>query len=819
MPIPRTANAPFFNGRYIDDFLNRIVQHANQAGETDLDSMVKYILDYSSDKVKDTIIYMDEFDVDKAQTLKWINAKAALYNLYGSTDKPKEYSEEELKEFCKQSSAKSNFVKLSEVESYLRDFVAIASSLKKRGLITEKRYDYYFLLGLPHSMKDWFLSSAPEQKRTRDDPPSIAESLKILRMRFDKHSLIYEEWNTDKTDQVKSTFNELGNRVTVAVPSQVNVLNEAVGYKAPGAMPPKQVPASHIDELAKKLEALTLAVNTMQERDGGSRRNSQGNMTRRCFICGNPCGQDGVHPIGPRFCPETNSLITDHLITFDAQRSRYIQLDGSDLPQVPKGWSGGVAAYLRHLRTSVGPAAPSGSSGRDEPPHMRSTHSVGLMYDDSEVLSGNGFSLDSFPYEYISNPSTRSGLDTSKRLDPRTQVNHPERYKRSDQTPAESPKVVPPTNPVPVPQPPMQQPTQQVRFAPNLTIMPALPNPNPKTTFPPPQNPINTNQGWKGSRPGVPRGGNRDVEMQEVDKNKSSNNPQYHFTSKVQDFADPQSMISRIGDMRVEVPLFQLLGLSPQLSKLMSENTRTKREYGVPKEGNTRKAESSPYIPPYDPYEAREQERAALSAVEVFVDKDDEVLEDFVFRCSSGVAQIPTNRFFAMTVGDVRVSINGSEFPAMIDSGSEMNVAGKHLPEAASLPMDFDGMRWSLKGINGNYERLRGCAVDAPMVIGGHKFNHHIFISRQSIGRHDIILGQPFLQEFSAHLDYERGNHCKLFLWADGDRNTHPTLMISVTDPNDPRNASAIRLGSDAKPTSSYIEETYDSDSDLGFQY
>ncbi|KAJ3924295.1 MAG: hypothetical protein NXY57DRAFT_1045051, partial [Lentinula lateritia] len=34
--------------------------------------------------------------------------------------------------------------------------------------------------------------------------------------------------------------------------------------------------------------------------------------------------------------------------------------------------------------------------------------------------------------------------------------------------------------------------------------------------------------------------------------------------------------------------------------------------------------------------------------------------------------------------------------------------------------------------------------------------------------------------------------------------------------PNDPRNASAIRLGSDAKPTSSYIEETYDTDSDLG---
>ena len=42
----------------------------------------------------------------------------------------------------------------------------------------------------------------------------------------------------------------------------------AVGYKALGVLPPppKQAPASHIDELTKKLEALTLAINAIQER-------------------------------------------------------------------------------------------------------------------------------------------------------------------------------------------------------------------------------------------------------------------------------------------------------------------------------------------------------------------------------------------------------------------------------------------------------------------------------------------------------------------------------------------------------------------------
>ncbi|KAE9401201.1 hypothetical protein BT96DRAFT_938054 [Gymnopus androsaceus JB14] len=71
----------------------------------------------------------------------------------------------------------------------------------------------------------------------------------------------------DKKDQAKSTFDDLGNQVTVTIPQQVNILDEAVGYKAPGILlpPPKQAPALHINELTKKLEALTLAINMIQE--------------------------------------------------------------------------------------------------------------------------------------------------------------------------------------------------------------------------------------------------------------------------------------------------------------------------------------------------------------------------------------------------------------------------------------------------------------------------------------------------------------------------------------------------------------------------
>ncbi|KIK50401.1 hypothetical protein GYMLUDRAFT_253008 [Collybiopsis luxurians FD-317 M1] len=304
------------------------------------------------------------------------------------------------------------------------------------------------------------------------------------------------------------------------------------------------------------------------------------------------------------------------------------------------------------------------------------------------------------------------------------------------------------------------------------------------------------------------------------DAGKRNNAPQYHFTSKVQEFANPELMILKIGDMRIEVPLFQLLGLSPQLSKMMLENTCTKREF-IGRENQAKPAEYSLY----DSSDGDTSQEALVSIGatmgpvseerHVYVEQGNADINNFVFRCSSAAAQIPTNRFFAMTVGDVRLTINGTELLAMIDTGSELNVTGHHVPETAQLPMDFDGMRWSLKGINGDFEQLQGCAIDAPMRIGGHDFSHHIFISRQSIGRHNIILGQPFLQEFLACIDYERGAHCKLYLWEAGDCRNRPTLMISITDPSDPRNATAIRLGKDAKTSNAFIEEVLDED----FQY
>ncbi|KAE9391569.1 hypothetical protein BT96DRAFT_945264 [Gymnopus androsaceus JB14] len=523
MPIPRTRDAPHFNGQYIGDFLNCIIQHGAYAGITNADNLVNYIVEYSSDKVKDLILYMAEFDPDVTGKI-WNNAKAALYRLYGTIDKPKEYTEEEMISFCRDQSAKSAFTKSSEIEAYYRAFIPIAVSLKKQDLIMDNQFNLYFVEGLPGLMKDWFASAIPQVNCTKYNPPTVTVTLAVLKAKFNKDSTVYKDWKHTDENKAKSEFDDIGNRVTVLT-FQEDIVVEPATPGSSAVMPTHnnvQRKPTNIDKITRKLDALTLAVQNQR----APPRQNQGN--------------------------------------------------GQDLPRVPFGWNGGVSLYLQQNRTA----------------------------------------------------------NTTNRFNP---INRPE--KAAERTPARpvAPKATPNPSPQPLPQLVQQQQTQphkEVHFDTELTPAPS------RVNIPQPPNPINNERGWKGSRPGNLYEGDQEV-------------------------------------------LASIVG------------TRG----------------------------------PALTEHRVFVEKGDPDLEEFVFRCSNAAAQIPQTCFFAMTVGDVKLTINGTEFLAMIDSGSELNIASFNIPERGSLPMDFDGMKWKLKGINGDFEQLQGYVLDAKMCIGGHNFSHHVFIS------------------------------------------------------------------------------------------
>jgi hypothetical protein len=285
---------------------------------------------------------------------------------------------------------------------------------------------------------------------------------------------------------------------------------------------------------------------------------------------------------------------------------------------------------------------------------------------------------------------------------------------------------------------------------------------------------------------------------------KNPSGDKYIITSEIQERADAKAVFENMMNTQITLPLLEVIGLSPQLQKLFTEATRSKREYVAKLAEYSSKSVDNNLRserPLTDSYPSR-----------VYTEASTDEIREFLVNYGSAVAKVPEGRYFAMSTGSVTLQIGDIELSAMLDTGSELNLASRSVPTRCNLPVDFEGMKWALKGIHGGPEQLRGCATDVPMRLGGHTFPHHLFISHQEIGHHNLILGQPFLQWFAARLDYERTGAVSMYLWKGGDRRVNPTLVVTITDPEDPRNATTITRNHRATIEEVEDENNYDED-------
>ncbi|KAJ7692699.1 hypothetical protein B0H17DRAFT_1282711 [Mycena rosella] len=193
--VPDRTNPFFFSGAHREGAV--LIQHGANAGITDADQLVPYIVQYSSDKVKGLIRYLPEFDPDEPNKT-FTAAKQELQLLFGQADEPPNYTESMLRDFCRDQSAKSPYTNKNQIETYHQEFTQIAGPLFKKAKITKEQRDYYFVSGIPTVIKEWFMNQVPANKRTRSDPPSIAVSIGILQKRFDSDSLLFEPWKDEK---------------------------------------------------------------------------------------------------------------------------------------------------------------------------------------------------------------------------------------------------------------------------------------------------------------------------------------------------------------------------------------------------------------------------------------------------------------------------------------------------------------------------------------------------------------------------------------------------------------------------------------------
>jgi len=136
----------------------------------------------------------------------------------------------------------------------------------------------------------------------------------------------------------------------------------------------------------------------------------------------------------------------------------------------------------------------------------------------------------------------------------------------------------------------------------------------------------------------------------------------------------------------------------------------------------------------------------------------------------------------------------------MIDTGSELNLMAKEFYDRTSLAIDLDRTCWSLKGINGWPVPLGGCIRDAEIKISGRRFDHHVFVSREGMGKQEIILGQPWLQWYSALIQYMHLGVMNMSIWQDGDGDKFncckqgPSILIPLCTPGSPRNTATLNL-------------------------
>ncbi|GLB40078.1 hypothetical protein LshimejAT787_0705880 [Lyophyllum shimeji] len=839
MPTAGTPNAPFFKGKGIQDFLDSLEQHADQA-RINHDRLPQYILRYCHPRVRKVI----EGEPLWAGS-DWASCSAYLVDLYGSNDKTPPHTPERLRLWTDKHGEVGRIASIQDVDKYFRKFTQLSSTLLPNGLILARDLNLCFYRGIPAELRKRVKKRIPVANQKQNNAPTVSAMLAILRAEFDELDLdarpvvdsldLEDETDSDdsdmEVDDAPPPPKQKKKSVTFKVPSKNTV---------PGA--PVVDPAassSEIENLTKQLRELKLMnVELSRKVDLAQPKAASANQPdTTCFIC----NLSGTHRLGVRFCPDAKRLIEEQLAMFNPS-GRFVRADGSDLPN-SRGTGHGVAKLLRDERQAQQHLKGKGRADiRDQPPHL--SNFAGLQFDGRDVMDDEVYGVSAAStvpaWRATASPATRSGKesvrhDPLKRPAPKAKPDPPviPRMTQTDNDTQRSSrlKTAAPEAPRATASKPSPEANSQVP-APQPSKSKA---PNAKPTPAPPA--INTKDGYRNAKRAP-----KDVEMRDGTGRypPPKAGPTYHFTSSIQESFDALSLQEQILSTPITLTLGSLLGSSPEMQRRFANLTKTRREYtdkadkpvvanlvealeNDPNEDNedecvwfTSQADADGDAPDSDDeeeYEAIFSPTIVKSESRVQVDYDPNVDdEDDIYARYASAVRMHVQPLYAMVTGRFRGKFAGQWVFFMVDCGSELNIVGTELYEKTTLPIDLDGTRWSLKGINGGPVPLGGCLRDAPVTIGGHRFDHHFFVSSGGVGstRQDVILGQPWLQWYTAAISYTRKGEMQMRVWKEGDKGDVPTLCIPLCNPDAERNAKSLNLGHKHKATVETDDECMD---------
>lgn len=128
------------------------------------------------------------------------------------------------------------------------------------------------------------------------------------------------------------------------------------------------------------------------------------------------------------------------------------------------------------------------------------------------------------------------------------------------------------------------------------------------------------------------------------------------------------------------------------------------------------------------------------------------------------------DHYLAMALGKFDGTIGSVMSAMLIDCRSELNLMSLDLQEACNLPMDPSMVKWTLCGINGDPVALVGICQNVLVEIGGVRFDHHFFVTREHMGKKDVILGQPWLYHVAASIKYDPRHGMLIQCWHQAAR-------------------------------------------------
>ena len=818
MPTPGASGAPKFKGKRVSDFLDSLEQHADSACIPH-SLLPGYVLRYCHTKVRTVIGASPLLSGDD-----WVSTRVFLDDLYGSNDSVPLNSPDRLRQWCSKHGETGNISSRKDVDKYYRDFTALSSDLLPERMLANDKY-LCFYRGIPSTLRVKIKKRIPAANLKTSSPPSTATLLGLLRAEFDEEDLDAKTTNADveldsDSDSSSSDSDEDIDKVVLMKKKKKPSKKVTFEKTVPAAPIVEPIGISPVDRLTKQMEDLRLAhaefLHSVNITPNANLTNQQILKEARCFFC-----DKTMHRLGLKFCPEVEVCIKEGLVAY-TPLGRLARADGSELPRA-FGSDGGVAKVLREQHAaSIHLKGKAREVSRDLPPHM--ANYAGLLFDGQEVLSSDVFSASpsSVIPEWRASPSstlavTRSQKDKETRFDP---IKRPE--KRETETKSiPKPKTNHTKTPIPTP--------SNLRPA----IAPVQSTPQAFNLRPPA---ANTEEAFKNRRSMAPSK-TKDVEMKDANV-KAKSNPSYHFTSDIQEMYDLDKIVrEKVNKTLVHLELGELLAISAFLQKSVSNMTKTRREY-VSKpvvanvvevledtEWEEEEGSTSDLIGGYDSDDEdyyRSLPTAESSTNSGFIesrvglefDESSESKEEILIRYASAVKiHLTPQPLFAMVTGCFRGKFAGLDVVFMVDTGSKLNLMSQDFYDRTNLAIDLDGTRWSLKGINGRPVPLGGCVRDAEIRISGRRFDHHVFVSREGTGKQEIILGQPWLQWYSASIQYTRQGSMNMRIWQEGDGDKHgchqsPSILIPLCTPNAPRNTSSLNMGNHPR-----IEEIVDEDS------